>query len=76
MFQAIRYRLLISYLTVLTVILGVFAIAIRISFARNLKQELVERLAILAKSTGDELDLEGEQLSVDVDAEDVFIGPN
>ncbi|MGH2412581.1 MAG: sensor histidine kinase, partial [Microcystaceae cyanobacterium] len=74
MFQAIRYRLLFSYLTVLTVILGVFAIAVRIPFAHSLREELAERLAILAQTESGELDLEGEQLAVD--GKDVLLNAN
>lgn len=64
MFQKIRYRLLFSYLTVLTVILVVFAIAVRIT-ANSLRKELADRLAILAEAASGELDLEDEQLAVD-----------
>jgi two-component system, OmpR family, manganese sensing sensor histidine kinase len=65
MFEAIRYRLLFSYLTVLTVILGAFAIAIRLTFANSLKEELAHRVAVLAEAASGELDLEGEELAVD-----------
>lgn len=65
MFQATRYRLLFSYLTVLTVILGVFAIAVRVTFAHSLREELADRLAVLAEASSAELDLEGEQLAAD-----------
>ena len=51
MFQTIRYRLLISYLAVLTVILGVFAIAVRITFAQSLDQQLTSRLENLARAS-------------------------
>lgn len=65
MFEAIRYRLLLSYLTVLSVILGAFAIAIRLTFANSLKEELAHRVAVLAEVASGELDLEGEELAVD-----------
>jgi OmpR-family two-component system manganese-sensing sensor histidine kinase len=65
MFQAIRHRLLLSYLTVLTVVLGVFAIAVRITFANSLQEELVNRLAVLAKAARGEMDWEDQQLTVD-----------
>lgn len=74
MFQKIRYRLLLSYLVVLTIVLGTFAIAVRIAFARSLSQELDDRLAILAKASAGELDLENGQLSVD--GKDLLIQSN
>lgn len=64
MFQKIRYRLLLSYLAVLTITLGMFAITVRITFANSLREELAERLAILAEAASGELDLE-EGLEVD-----------
>jgi two-component system, OmpR family, manganese sensing sensor histidine kinase len=64
-FQTIRYRLLLSYLAVLTVILGVFAIAVRITFANSLNKDLTNRVVVLAKAASTELDLEGEELTVD-----------
>ncbi|NJO40838.1 MAG: HAMP domain-containing histidine kinase [Cyanobacteria bacterium CRU_2_1] len=74
MFQAIRYRLLFSYLAVLTLILGVFAIAVRITFAYTLREELENRLAVLAESASGELDLEDKGL--EVDGEDILLNPN
>lgn len=74
MFQTIRYRLLLSYLVVLTVILAVFAIAVRLTFAHSLRQELADRLAILAKAASGELDLEGEELAVD--PQNLLLNPN
>ncbi len=65
MFQTIRYRLLLSYLVVLTLILGVFAIAVRTIFAHSLKQDLENRVAVLAKVASGALDLEDEGLKVD-----------
>jgi two-component system, OmpR family, manganese sensing sensor histidine kinase len=64
-FEKIRYRLLLSYLAVLTVILAAFAIAVRITFARSLRQELTDRLAVLAEVASGELDFEDEELAVD-----------
>ena len=65
MFQTIRYRLLLSYLVVLTLILGVFAIAVRTIFANSLKQDLENRVAVLAEVASGALDLESEELKVD-----------
>jgi signal transduction histidine kinase len=64
-FEKIRYRLLLSYLAVLTVILAVFAIAVRLTFAHSLRKELADRLAVLAEVASGELDFEGEELAVD-----------
>jgi two-component system, OmpR family, manganese sensing sensor histidine kinase len=64
-FQNIRYRLLLSYLAVLAVILGGFAIAVRITFAHNLDQQLINRLETLARAAALELELEGGTLKVD-----------
>ncbi len=64
-FQTIRYRLLLSYLAVLTVILGLFVVAVRTTFAHSSKQDLTNRVAVLAKVASGGLDLEGENLEVD-----------
>ncbi len=74
MFQAIRYRLLFSYLTVLTIILGVFAIAVRITFTNSLKEELTDRVAVLAEAASGELDF--EEKGLEVDAEELLIDSN
>ena len=65
MFQNIRYRLLLSYLAVMTLILGVFAIAVRITFVRNLDQQVVDRLETLARAAALGLELDGGNLKVD-----------
>ncbi|MGJ3249437.1 MAG: sensor histidine kinase [Elainellaceae cyanobacterium] len=65
MFQTIRYRLLASYLAVLTIILAVFAVAVRITFVRVLDHQLDNRLETLAKAASLELELEGAEISVD-----------
>jgi two-component system, OmpR family, manganese sensing sensor histidine kinase len=65
MFSAIRYQLLFSYLMVLTAILAVFAIALRITFARNLDLQLIDRLDTLARAAALELELEEGKVQVD-----------
>lgn len=65
MFENIRYRLLLSYLTVLSVILGAFAIAVRITFVRSLDKQLETRLETLAKAAALELELDGGEIQVD-----------
>jgi two-component system, OmpR family, manganese sensing sensor histidine kinase len=73
-FQTIRHRLLLSYLTVLMMSLGLFAIAVRTTFANSLDKELVDRIEVLAESAKGELDLEGEKLQVD--GADLSLNPN
>jgi signal transduction histidine kinase len=73
-FQRIRYRLLLSYLAVLTLILTVFAITVHLMFARSLSAELRERLTVLAKAASSEVDVEGETLVVD--ASGLLIAPH
>ena len=50
MFQKIRYQLLLSYLVVLASILVIFAIAVRVFFTHNLRQQLTEKLKTLGQS--------------------------
>jgi two-component system, OmpR family, manganese sensing sensor histidine kinase len=64
-FQTIRYRLLLSYLAVLTVILGVFAVSVRVTSARNLDRQLVNRLETLARAAALDMELEGGDVKVD-----------
>ncbi|MBW4552009.1 MAG: HAMP domain-containing histidine kinase [Aphanocapsa sp. GSE-SYN-MK-11-07L] len=49
MFQALRYRLLLSYLLVLASILSVFAIAVRVVFTQSLTQQLTAQLRLLGQ---------------------------
>ncbi|MDX2215663.1 MAG: ATP-binding protein [Oculatellaceae cyanobacterium bins.114] len=65
MFQQIRHRLLVSYLVVFAAILGTSAIAIRITFERDLTEELTDRLETLAQAATTDLEVEGERLIVD-----------
>ncbi len=48
-FQKIRYRLLLSYLTVFASNLAIFALAVRFVFTRSLTQQLTEKLTTLAQ---------------------------
>jgi two-component system, OmpR family, manganese sensing sensor histidine kinase len=48
-FQAIRYRLLVSYLVVLASILGVFAIAVRVVFTASFTPQLTAQLKLLGQ---------------------------
>ncbi|QLE45541.1 sensor histidine kinase (plasmid) [Nostoc sp. C052] len=49
MFEKIRRRLLLSYLIVLSLILGGFAIAVRIFFTHSLYKQQIQKLATLAQ---------------------------
>jgi signal transduction histidine kinase len=49
-FQQIQYKLLLSYLSVLASILGIFTLAVRIFFTHNLNQQLIEKLRTLGQS--------------------------
>ncbi|MEJ6485631.1 ATP-binding protein [Nostoc punctiforme UO1] len=49
MFEKIRRRLLLSYLIVLSLILGGFAIAVRIVFSHSLYKQQTQKLAVLAQ---------------------------
>ena len=72
MFQKVRYRLLLSYLAVLTVILAMFAIAVRIVFARSLNQQLVNRLESLAKAAALNLEIDEGEIGVDDEKEELL----
>jgi len=51
----------------LIVILGVFAIAVRITFARSLRNELINKLTILAQAATTDLEIHDEYLKVESD---------
>jgi two-component system, OmpR family, manganese sensing sensor histidine kinase len=67
MFQAIQYRLLVSYMGVLTLILSMFAIAVRITFAQTLSQEMTEELTALAQGAKASIESVNGQLQADGD---------
>lgn len=58
MFQKTRLQLLLSFTGVLSVLLSTFAIAVRVIFARSLKQQYIDRLETLARAAALELELE------------------
>jgi len=70
MFQGIRYRLLLSYMGVFTFVLGVFAIAVRITFAHSLRQQLTEQLIILGESATSSIEFTDGRLQIDSDFSD------
>lgn len=65
MFQRIYYRLLFSYLGVLTFTLGTFAIAIRVAFIYNMKQQITDKLTLLGRSAAVNVRLEGDRLKLE-----------
>ncbi len=68
MFKSIRDRLLLSYLLVLVAVLGSFALAVRITFARSLNEQLLARLEVLSRVATQELELEDDGV-IEVDDE-------
>lgn len=58
-FKQLRYRLLASQLAVLAVILMVFAIAVRVVFARSLLNQVTAKLAALGQGAGASAEFEG-----------------
>lgn len=50
MFQSLRWRLLLSYLTVMAAILSVFGMGVYVFFSRNLYRQLDKKLLTLAQS--------------------------
>ena len=83
MFQTSRYRLLLSYLAVLTVILGLFTTAVRLTFTRSLDQQLTTRLESLARASALNLGFKDEPVGanaeddeLEVDAEEILVSSN
>ena len=67
MFQKTRYKLLISYIAVFTVILGVFTVSVRVFFIQSLKQELIGKLILLGTDEAHDADLEEGIIKVESD---------
>jgi two-component system, OmpR family, manganese sensing sensor histidine kinase len=67
MFQEIRYRLLFSYLGVLTLILSGFAIAVRTTFAYSLRHQLTGELTTLGQSAATSIEIVQGKLQADSD---------
>ena len=58
MFQKIRYRLFLSNLLVLAIVVTGSALTVRLVFIRNLKQQLSERLMAIAQGTATSAEIE------------------
>ena len=67
MFEKTRYQLTVAYIGVLTVILTIFTLSVRYTFARSLNQQLNVRLQDLAKAAAFNMDKEDGELDVDDD---------
>ncbi|WP_017302385.1 sensor histidine kinase [Nodosilinea nodulosa] len=65
MFEKIRYRLLIANLLVIALVLTGFALAVRLVFVRNLKQQLTERLITLGQGAVGNAEIDNGQLQVE-----------
>ncbi len=64
MFDRLRWQLLLSYLSVFTTILGVFAIAVRLVFDYSLRRSLSEELIVLAKVAATHAEIQHNRLIV------------
>lgn len=67
MFEKIRYRLLLSYLLVLASILSIFALGVRVIFARSLTQQLTEKLTALGQGAAGNAEWENGQITIESD---------
>ncbi|WP_427159169.1 ATP-binding protein [Aliinostoc sp. HNIBRCY26] len=65
MFAKIRRRLLLSYLIVLSLILGGFAIAVRIVFTYSLYKQQTQKLAALAQFAAANVEFENGRIKID-----------
>ncbi len=72
MFEKIRYQLTVAYISVLTVILTIFTLSVRYTFARSLNQQLNVRLEDLANAAAFNMDKEDGEL--DVDDDEILVG--
>ncbi|BAY95121.1 MULTISPECIES: sensor histidine kinase [Nostocales] len=67
MFEKIRRRLLLSYLIVLSLILGGFAIAVRIVFTHSLHKQQTEKLAALAQVAAANAEFDNGKIKIEND---------
>jgi two-component system, OmpR family, manganese sensing sensor histidine kinase len=64
MFEQIRYRLLLSYLMVLASILGIFAIAVRVTFTRSMNHQMTSELKALGQRAATDSELDQGQFRI------------
>ena len=64
MFDRLRWQLLLSYLSVFTAILSIFAIAVRLVFSYSLRRSLSEELIVLAKVAATHAEIQHNRLIV------------
>ena len=67
MFEKIRRRLLLSYLIVLSLILGGFAIAVRIVFTHSLYKQQTQKLAALAQVAAANAEFDNGKIKIEND---------
>ncbi len=67
MFEKIRRRLLLSYLIVLSLILGGFAIAVRIVFTHSLYKQQIQKLAGLAQVAAANAEFDNGKIKIEND---------
>ncbi|MBD2605749.1 HAMP domain-containing histidine kinase [Scytonema hofmannii FACHB-248] len=67
MFEKIRRRLLLSYLIVLSLILGGFAIAVRIVFTHSLHKQQTQKLAALAQVAAANAEFDNGRIKIEND---------
>ncbi|AFZ61118.1 two-component sensor histidine kinase [Anabaena cylindrica FACHB-243] len=67
MFEKIRRRLLLSYLIVLSLILGGFAVAVRIVFTHSLHKQQTEKLAALAQVAAANAEFDNGRIKIEND---------
>ena len=67
MFDKIRSRLLLSYLLVLASILTIFAVGVRVVFARSLTHQLTQKLIALAEGAAANTEWDNGRIKLDSD---------
>lgn len=67
MFQSVRYRLLWSYLLIFASILSIFAVSVRLLFAYNFRQQMLDKLTTLGMGIVANLESENDQLKMESD---------
>ncbi len=66
-FQKTRYQLLVSYLTVFALILGIFALAIRVAFTRSISRQNTDKLWLLGLNAASDTEFDRGRLQVEDD---------